>query len=135
MKKYLLVLGCAVMVFAVAGCSSKNQLKCTGEMDESGVKMKTEVIADFDKDDKLTDAVVTYDLGDKDTASQYCSFFKLMEDKDKGIIIDCSGSKITIKGYANVISDDEEEEEEESAIGKTKEEFKKLIEVEGVTCK
>ena len=131
MKKYFLVVLCAVLVFVVAGCSKKNQLVCTGESTESGVKMKAEIVADFDSNDKLTDATVTYDLGSKEVADQYCSLFKLAEDKEKGVTIDCSGSKIIMKGYANV-----SDEDEEAVVGKTKEEFKKLVESDqGVTCK
>ena len=129
MKKYLLVLVCAVLVLAVAGCSKKNQLKCTGEMDESGVKIKAEVVADFDKDDKLTDAVVYYDLGSKETADQYCSFMKMMEDSAKGVSISCSGSKITIKGYAQM------DDGEEKLAGTTKDDFVKAMQREGLTCK
>ena len=132
MKKYLLVVFCAALLLVVTGCGNKNQLTCTGSMNESGIEMKAEVVADFDENDKLTDATVSYDLGSKETADQWCSMFKLMNDADKGIEVSCSGSKITIKGYAKM-----DDEGEESMIGKTKEEFKAVMEkeVEGITCK
>ena len=132
MKKYLLVVLCVALLVVVTGCGNKNQLKCTGTINESGMEMKAEVVADFDESDKLTDATVSYDLGNKDTADQWCSLFKMMNDADKGIEVSCSGSKITIKGYAKVTDDGEE-----SMIGKTKEEFKQAMEaeVEGITCK
>ena len=102
---------------------------------KSGLEIKAEVIADFDNSDKLTDATIVYDLGNNDTASQWCTIFKYMEDADKGITVNCSGSKITIKGYDKLDSDDEEYE---SMIGKTREEFKKAMEesTDGqITCK
>ena len=133
MTKYLLVVLCALLVVVVTGCGNKNQVTCSGSMEESGMTIKAEIIADFDESDKLTDATVVYDLGSSDTANQWCSMFKLMNDYEKGIEVSCSGSKITIKGYAKMAEDGEE-----SMVGKTKEEFKKAMEEETegqVTCK
>ncbi len=131
-KKYFLFVFCAVLLFVVTGCGNKNQVVCTGSSTEGGINIEAKLVADFDENDKLKDAEVTYDLKDKSSADQYCSLFKLMEDKDKGVTVDCSGSKITIKGYANM---DVEEDESDAMIGKTKEEFKKLMEEEEFTCK
>ena len=132
MKKYFLVVFCALVLFVVTGCGSKNQVKCSGKLSEGEMNILAEVIADFDKDDKLTDATISYELDDEDTATQYCSLFKLMQDEEKGVTVTCSGKKITIKGYANLDS----EEEEDSVVGKTKEEFIKYMqEEEKLTCK
>lgn len=134
MKKYFLVVFCALLLFVVTGCGNKNQVTCSGTMKESGMEIKAEIVADFDDSDKLTDATIVYDLGNSDTATQWCSLFQLMNDSDKGISVSCSGSKITIKGYAKMA----EEEGEESMIGKTKEEFKQAMEKESdgqITCK
>ncbi len=130
MKKYFLVVVCALLLFVVTGCGNKNQLKCTGSMEDSGLKINAEVVADFDENDKLTDATIVYDLGDSDTAKAWCSIFEYMKDADKGIDVKCSGSKITITGYAKVADDDEE-----SMVGKTKEEFKEAMAAEQITCK
>ena len=128
MKKYLFVVFFALLVVLV-GCGNKNQVKCTGEMNEGGLNIKAEVIADLDGDNKVKDATVVYDLGDETTATTYCSFFKLMEDSSKGISISCSGSKITIKGYAQM------DDGEEKLAGTTKDDFVKAMEAEGLTCK
>lgn len=131
MKKYLLVFLCA-LTLVVTGCG-KNQVTCTATLEESGVKMDAKVVADFDKDSKLSDATFEYEFNDSSIVDQYCSIFKLMEDAAKGITVECSGKKITIKGYAKVASD-----EEESLVGVTKEEFIKQVEEseEGkFTCK
>lgn len=133
MKKCFLVVLCAVLVFFVAGCSKKNQVTCTGTMSEGGEEFKAEVIAEFDKDDKLVDATIVEDLGSKEKADQLCSLYKAFVPADQGIDVSCSGSKVTIKGYAKLDSD-----EEDSMIGKTKEEFIKAIEEESegkITCK
>lgn len=132
MKKYLLALFCVMLLFVVTGCGSKNQVKCTGTQTESGITIKGEVIADLDNDNKITDATVVYDLGDKTTADQYCALFKLMENADKGVSVSCSGSKITIKGYANMESEDDDDD---VLLGATKEEFIKAMEKENFTCK
>ena len=133
MKKYFLVVFCVALLFVVTGCGNKNQLKCSGEINDSGMNIKAEIIADFDDSDKLTDATVVYDLGTSETADQWCAMFKMMNDADKGIDVSCSGSKITIKGYAKMMED----EGEESVIGKTKDEFKTAMEaeVDGISCK
>ena len=132
MKKYFLVVFCALLLFVVTGCGDKkNQLKCTGSMSEGGVDMKAEIIADFDESDKLTDATIVYDLGSSETANQWCTLMQMMQDESKGIKVSCSGSKITITGYAKM----DDEDEEESMIGKTKEEFKTAMAAEQITCK
>lgn len=125
MKKILLVSVCALFLLVLTGCgSSKNQVTCTGSSEENGIKMTAELVADFDKNDKLSGATVVYDLNDSTVASQYCSFFKLMEDADKGITVECSGTKITIKGYAEMLVDDETGEK----VDLTKDEFIKKME-------
>ena len=131
MKKYLIVVFCALFAVALVGCGKKNQVTCTGTMSEGGLTIKAEAIGDFDANDKLTEATVIYDLGDKTTAEQYCSLFKMFESSEKGISISCSGSKITIKGYAQM----EAEEGEENLIGASKDDFIKAMEKESFTCK
>lgn len=129
MKKYFFVVFFALMLVVLVGCGNKNQVTCSGEMNEGGMTIKAEVIADLDADNKVTDATVVYDLGDETTATTYCSFFKLMEDSSKGISISCSGSKITIKGYAQM------EDGDEKLVGTTKDDFVKAMEAEGLKCK
>ena len=132
MKKYLLVLACAMLLCAV-GCGKKNQVVCTQSETENGITMKAEVTVDFDANDKLTDATAVYELSDKDTASQYCAFMKLAEDAEKGVKIECSGNKITIKGFAKM----DEDEDEEKLIGMSKEDFINKMKEESpeVSCK
>ena len=131
MKKYLLVVFCTLFLVLLAGCGKKNQVVCSGTLNEGGMTINAEVIANLDKDNKVTDASVVYDLGDSKTAETYCSFFKLMEDSEKGISISCSGSKITITGYAKAAG----ETEEESLEGASKEDFIKAMEAQKLTCK
>ena len=129
MKKYFLVVFCALLLFLVTGCGGK-KVTCKQAVDEAGIKMDAEVIANLDDNDKVTGATVVYDLGDKTTADQYCSLMKLAEDKEKGVTVECSGTKITINGMASM-----DEGEDDSMIGKTKEEFVTYAEAEGFTCK
>ena len=133
MKKCLLAVICVLVLFVTTGCG-KNQVKCTASSTENGVKMDAEVVATFDSNDKLTDAVITYDLNDKTVASQYCAIFKLAENAEKDIKVTCSGTKVTITGYANL----ESEEDDESLKDLTKEEFVKRVqesEEAKFTCK
>lgn len=135
MKKYFFGLFCALLLF-VTGCGeNKNQVKCTGEMEESGMKIKQEIVAVFDDNNIFKDATATMDLGSKETADQFCGLYKMFSDSAKGVEISCSGTKVTIKGFENLDSDEEDEDTEDSPIGKTKEEFIKLMEKEQMTCK
>ena len=129
MKKCLLVVTCALLLFLTTGCGKK-QLKCSATVTEDGVTMKGEVIADLDKDDKIEDATIIYTFDDKEQAETYCSFIKLLEDKDKGVLVDCKDNKITITGYANI----EDEEGSDGMVGASKEEFIKAVKEEGFTC-
>lgn len=98
--------------------------------------IKGEITADFDANDKLTDATVVYDLGDKKTAEQYCGIFKLFANEAKGIDVSCSGSKITIKGYAKMEdAEAEESDDDEKMVGRTKDAFIEAMQAEGFTCK
>ena len=135
MKKYFLLVFCALLL-VVTGCGKKNQVICSGTTTEDGTEIKAEIIADFDKDDKLTTVTMIEDLGDKTKADQFCAMYNAFASElSEGVSISCSGSKVTIKGYEKM---DDDEESSESMIGKTKEEFKKAIEEESngtVTCK
>lgn len=139
MKKCLLGILC-LMLLTLTACgnktenenANKNQVKCTASVEESGVKMDAQVIGYFDSSDKLEDATIVYDVNNEETAKLYCSLFKMAEDVDKGISVECSGTKVTIKGYAKLASEPDEESEEENVnlIGSSKEDFIKFIESE-----
>ena len=125
MKKYIIV--ALLIVFLTVGCGKKNsnQVKCTAKMPvNASLTIDAEIIAYFDKDDKLNDATFVYDLKDKDMAEQYCSMFKLMESAADGVKVKCSGTKITIEGYGNLETADDAEE----IMGMTKSEFIKTME-------
>ena len=130
MKKYLLVSICALLLLAV-GCGKKNQLNCSGKLSQNGATVKVEVNASLDKKDKITDATVIYDLGDKESANQYCNLFKMMEDTDKGISIKCSGTKVTINGFAEAGSN----ADGNKIAGTSKKDFIKLMEDQNLSCK
>ena len=136
MKKSISIIFSLALLLLITGCG-KNQVVCTANVTENGVAMAAKIVADFDENDKLSDATITYDLGNTETANQYCSLFKLIEDQAKGITIECSGTKVTIKGYAKLQEEDEEvdeddetidEDDSESLIGISKEEFIRQME-------
>ena len=130
MKKSLLVFVCACALALLTGCV-KNQVTCTGEQNQEGIKIRATVTAELDSNDKLTDAVIEYELDNNDAATQYCNIFKTLENTGKGVNVKCSGKKITVTGYANI----ETEDESESYVGASKEDFIKAMENEGLTCK
>lgn len=125
MKKYLVFAFCALSLFVVAGCGSKKKVVCSTTMKESGLTIDAEAIGYLDKNDKVTDISIVYDLNDKTAANQYCSIFKLMEsDKDSDIKVKCSGTKVTITGL-NTFADSSSDE---SIIGRSKDDFVEYME-------
>lgn len=127
MRKYALVICCAVLVFLVTGCGG-NKVKCTASVSEGGVSLNAEVIANLDKDNKVDDVTITYNFDDKSTAESYCSIIKMIDNPDKGITVKCDGKKISVHGASSMDADD-------SAIGLTKSEFIERMEKEKFTCK
>ena len=121
MKKFYFVTLCAVLLFVVTGCGNKNQVVCSASMNEGGMNIKAEVVGQLDKDNKISSVTVSYDLGSKESADQYCQIFKMMENSEKGIKVNCSGSKVIVDGLASM--DVDAEDEEDKVIGLTKEEF------------
>ena len=54
MKKYFLVVLCAVLMLTVTGCGKKaNQVTCSKTETEDDQKITVSITADFDKDDKV----------------------------------------------------------------------------------
>ena len=129
MKKYLLVVVCALLLVVVTGCGNKNQIVCSQEMTESGLTMKGEIIASLDGDNKVSDLSLSVDLGNKELANSYCEFYKQSAD---GAKVSCSGTKVTVDGLASL---DDDDDEDDKTIGLTKEDFIKKAEQEGYTCK
>lgn len=118
-----------ISLLVLTGCGSSNSLTCTGSAEENGQKVEMELKADFDKDDKLESVKATMTFDDEETAKQMCSLFELANgaaEDDQKIDYECSGKKVTIKGYEKMLEME----------GTTKEEFKKEMESEeDVTCK
>ena len=124
MKKYALLVLCAVLLFGLTGCgSSKKQVSCSQKVDEDGVNMTVRMIADLDKDDKITGLSVEYEFASKEVASAYCEIFKADDDS-----VSCNGNKITVKGF-------DDEEEAAAIIGKAKDEFISYGQAQGYSCK
>lgn len=129
MKKYFLFAFCALLLFVVTGCGSKNTVVCTGKVDS----YEAELTAEFDGNDKLTTITVVEEVGSKEEADQVCALSSLFE--AQGVSISCSGNKVTIKGYEKMA---DSEDGEKTMVGLSKEEFKKAMEEESegqVTCK
>ena len=122
MKKFVLLSLCVFSLVVVTGCGggSKKQVTCTAKMSEDGMNMTVSIIADLDKDDKVTAVKEEMDLGDKTTAETYCNLYKLFVTDDSGMKIDCSGSKIIISNLETLDMDDEGGEK---IIGISKDEF------------
>ncbi len=102
MKKLLkitsLIAVVAMLLLALTGCGGN---KIVGTMEEDGNKSKIEM--SFDKNDKLTKMVMTYEFKDKDAAKEMYDSSK-EEAKDSGIKVKKSGKKVTITMKANDFS-------------------------------
>lgn len=128
MKKYFLVVCCAVVLFGLTGCGKKHEVTCSGSMSEGGINLKADVTAKLDDNDKVKTATAVYKFDDKKTAEQYCKLFKMFETADTGIKVTCSDTKITFEGFENM-------ESEDNFAGMSKEDFIKTMEEEKFTCK
>ena len=129
MRKNSLLLIISLLLF-ITGCS-RNQIKCTGTITDEGLTMKAEMIAYLDKDNKVTDATVSYELKDQELMDTYCSMFKMMEEGYDGLRVTCSKTKITLDGYLTLLS----EEESKELLGISKEGFIEAMEADKFICK
>ena len=133
MKKCFFVFFCAVGLLLLAGCGKNaNEVKCSKTTTESDTKVTIEVIATLDKNDKISNVSMVYDLGDADTAKTYCDVFKKSEDS-KSKNVSCSGTKITFKDLDSF--EEDEEEDSKKLVGESKDNFIKAAKEEGFTCK
>lgn len=88
-----------MLLVALTGCGGN---KIVGTMEEDGNKSKIEM--SFDKNDKLTKMVMTYEFKNKDDAKELYDSSK-EEAKDTGIKVKKSGKKVTITMKAKDFSD------------------------------
>lgn len=88
-----------MLLVALTGCGGN---KLVGTMEEDGNKSKIEM--SFDKNDKLTKMVMTYQFKDKDDAKELYESSK-DEAKDTGIKVKKSGKKVTITMKAKDFSE------------------------------
>ena len=88
-----------MLLVALTGCGGN---KIVGTMEEDGNKSKIEM--SFDKNDKLTKIVMTYEFKNKDDAKELYDSSK-EEAKDTGIKVKKSGKKVTITMKAKDFSD------------------------------
>ena len=134
MKKFafLLVAG----LFLVAGCGSKakNQVVCTGEVEESGQKYTMEIKGTLDSNDVITGITAKMTFDSEDMAQSICGIFGLAnsmaEDDSEKIVYECDKKSIEIKNYENLAELDGEELEKLS-----KADFIEEMKNEGLTCK
>ena len=88
-----------MLLVALTGCGGN---KIVGTMEEDGNKSKIEM--SFDKNDKLTKMVMTYEFKNKDDAKEMYESSK-EEAKDSGIKVKKSGKKVTITMKAKDFSE------------------------------
>ena len=116
MKKYLSVVACLLVAFALTGCGKESKVECT-LTDDQGRDLK--VIGNLGKDNKITSTTMIMEVGTEiDDAT--CTMVEAMlgsEVED----VKCSGDKVTAKLTSKEL------------VGMTKDEF--IKEFEGYTCK
>ena len=137
MKKYYVMIFCIALLF-VTGCGNGKQVACSKTETIEGVSATGTIIGELDANDKVVGASMAYEFADKESATKYCDMMKGLLELSKNLgestgkaSIDCSGSKITIKGFEELEGDDEEDK----VIGLSKDEFVQKATEEGYTCK
>ncbi len=140
-KKILGLLGIGCGLLLLTGCgSSGDKVVCTATESEGGMSMTAEVTAKL-KDNKVDSAEAAIVFDSEETASQYYGMLALVEsfsEDGKKLGAKLDGKKVTIENFANVIEEEADEEEGTEAvkvIGESKEDFIKLMEAEGYSCK
>ena len=135
MKKFLVLM--FVSMFLVCGCGkSKDEVVCTGKVNEDGYEVEMKLIAKL-KNDKVSSLSASMTFADESTANTFCGYLGMAnsfaESEDQKIDYECSGKTLTIKDYTKLESDGDSE-----FMGLTRDEFiKKASESEDgtVTCK
>ena len=133
-NKYLLLFVGVLSLLLVTGCGgSKNQVKCTAEIEQDGKKYKAEIIAQLDDNSKVKDASMTMTFDSEEEAAQSYSMMQMVigiaksfaeEGKEiPEIDIKLDGKSLTISNYAAFAEISSDEEEQQKLIGLTKDEF------------
>lgn len=133
MKKGIITFAALLSLGLVTGCGSKNQVVCSGKVDESGTSYEAKMVANL-KDGKVSDGYIQMTFSDKKDAESYCGILALTNSMaDKGgvekIDYKCDGKKVRINKL--------ELDSDDKFVGLTKDEFiKKATEgSDKVTCK
>lgn len=147
--KYFGVIVGVLSLLLLTGCGSKNQLKCTAEVEQNGSKYSGKMIVELDGNDKVKDATMEMTFDNEDEANQTYSMFQLVIGMAKSmaeegqevpdIDIKKDGKTLTISNYAS-FAKFTSDEENESLIGMSKEDFIKKVEADSSsggkwTCK
>ncbi len=139
MKKFVYSMILIVSLVLLAGCNLPfmgDKIVCSGEYKDDSMNLKatTKVTATF-KNDKISklDASMTFD--NEQSASTICSLFTIANnyaesEKDK-VKFKCNGKTILLYDYAEIV--DSESKEELNKM--TKEDFKKAMKEQDLTCK
>lgn len=130
MKKTLLTVA-LISLFATTGCGKKDEVVCTGKVEESGMSYEMKVVGKL-KDDKITSGSIEMTFSDEKAAQTFCGFFALAnsmaENSDEQINYTCDGKKVKVDSIEAVIDDNFE--------GMTKDDFiKEITKEENVSCK
>ena len=132
MKKYLLVGVIGLLLFTGCGKSKNADIVCSGKMTEEGQTVEAKYYG-YLTDGKISriDAELTFDK--EETAKQMCQMYELVKqmapEETKDMKITCDGKTMTVENFPD------DGEGDEKIIGATKEEFVKMAEKEGMTCK
>ena len=134
MKKFAFLLVAGLFVVAGCGSKAKNQVVCTGEVEESGQKYKMEIKGTLNSADVITGITAKMTFDNEDMAKSICGIFGLAnsmaEDDSQKIDYECGKKSIEIKNYENLAELEGEELEKVS-----KADFIKEMENECLTCK
>ena len=132
MKKGIITFAAVLSLVLVTGCGSKNQVVCSGKVDDGDDSYEAKMVANL-KDGKVSDGYIEMTYNDKKTVETMCKaldFTNSMakDDKDK-VDFKCNGKTIRINTL--------EMDEDDKYVGLSKDEFIKKASggSANVTCK
>ena len=131
MKKLLFVF----LILLLTGCV-KEKVLCTlnSEYSETGIT-KQELTGMFNGDNELVDMELTFTFVNNDRALEMCDLFEMAneyQDKSNKVKFDCNDNTLTITDYKGVLNNIKTEEKD--IMGKSKEDFIKIINNKGYKC-
>ena len=114
----------------ISGCKKPTQLTCMGTYNKDKIIVSAEIVANFDKEERLNNAKIEYDFHDAKKANEYCTQLKQLQEVDN-IDVSCVDTKVISEGFTII----DVATNTVDYLDKTKDDFMKIMDDLAFTCK